>query len=275
MKDPSALFFIAGTLIGLTSVSLAEAENIDPANAGYQYAFAENVGWFSAEPNGDGGDGVQVEAAELSGWMWGENTGWISLSCLNTSTCATVDYGVSNDNCGELGGYAWAENVGWINFAPATGGVRIDPQTGEFSGTAWGENIGWVTFSDDSPVAYGVTTSWRRHAPMGCPEIVFDKVLTDLVITWGHVANTDGYDVFGGSLMNLLASGGDFSNSTDECLAENQPGTSFQQSLAAGSDASFFLVRAMNCGGNGTCDCGGGGQVNGRDSEIGSSGTCE
>jgi hypothetical protein len=177
--------------------------------------------------------------------------------------------------CGTLTGYAWAEKVGWINFAPATGGVAIDPQTGDFSGTAWGENIGWITFADDSPVAYGVTTHWRRYAPTDGPVIDLDKDAVDLMISWGTVPDSDGYDVFQGSLTDLLTSAGDFSTSTDDCLAENQPGTSYQETLSAGTAADFFLVRAEGCGGNGTCDSSGPEQVEGRDSEIDSSGTCE
>ena len=95
------------------------------------------------------------------------------------------------------------------------------------------------------------------------------------MISWSAVADSDGYDVFQGSLTDLLTSAGDFSTSTDYCLAEDQPGTNYQQSLSDGTAADFFLVRAVNCGGNGTSDSGGPGQVEGRDSEIGSSGTCE
>ena len=272
--SPRILLAVAGALVwGITAPLLAE--NIDPANDASQYAWAENVGWVNAEPSGDGGAGVQVADFELSGWMWGENVGWLSLSCINTGSCATVDYRVTNDKCGTLAGYAWGENVGWINFAPTTGGVSIDPQTGKFSGQAWGENIGWITLADNSPVAYGVTTGWRRFAPMSGPEIVLAKVTGNLVISWSAVADSDGYDVFRGLLTDLLASAGDFSTGTDDCLAENHAGTSYQQLLSAGSAADFFLVRAVNCGGNGTCDSGGLGQVEGRDGEIGSSGTCE
>ena len=113
------------------AMATAVAENVDPASDNSQYAWAENVGWLNAEPNGDGGNGVQVNDIDLSGWMWGENVGWISLSCVNTGTCGVASYGVANDDCGNLSGYAWAENVGWINFAPATAGVSIDPQSGQ------------------------------------------------------------------------------------------------------------------------------------------------
>jgi hypothetical protein len=154
------------------------AENIDPDDDGSQYAWGENVGWFNAEPSGNGGPGVEVEDTKLTGYIWAENIGWVSLSCENTSSCATVDYGVTNDGCGDLSGYAWAENVGWISFScentsscgTVDYGVSIDPNTGEFAGYAWGENIGWVSLSCENTsscatVDYGVTTSWTG---VGC-----------------------------------------------------------------------------------------------------------
>ena len=69
----------------ILSGTICVAENIDPYDTNAQYG-------------------------------WGENIGWISLSCENTSTCATVSYGVANDGSGNLSGFAWAENVGWIKF---------------------------------------------------------------------------------------------------------------------------------------------------------------
>lgn len=90
-------------------------------------------------------------AYKLRGWMYGENIGWVSLSCENTASCGTVDYGVTNDGDGRLGGYAYSENVGWISFScENTGscdnayyGVPID-SLGNFKGFAYGENIGWT-----------------------------------------------------------------------------------------------------------------------------------
>jgi hypothetical protein len=218
---------------------------------------------------------VQVSDTELTGWMWGENTGWISLSCENTTSCATVDYGVSNDACGNLAGYAWAENLGWINFSPSTSGVLIDPQTGDFSGRAWGENVGWITFASTGFVPYKVTTGWRRLTPTGIPDIDLSKSRDNLVLDWSAVADAEGYDVFQGSLADLRSTGGDFATSTDDCRAEDQVATSYQQLMSIGTTADFFLVRAINCGGNGTCDCGESSQVGDRDSEIASSGTCQ
>lgn len=253
----------------------AAAENIDPANNNSQFAFGENAGWLNAQPNGDGQDGLQVSDSALSGWMWGENVGWISLSCSNTASCGTGSYGVSNDACGHLAGHAWAENVGWINFSPATAGVTIDPTTGDFSGSAWGENIGWITFASTGAHPYKVTTSWFRPVPTVNPAIELSRTGSDLVLTWAGGGGADGYDVFQGSLADLRNTGGNFSASIDACLAEDQTGTSYQQSMSIGTTADFFLVRSVNCGGNGTSDTGGTGQVESRDGEIASSGTCQ
>ena len=146
------------------------ADNIDPEDTNAQFAWSENTGWLNAEPGGDGGPGVFVEDDGLSGYLWSETTGWVSLSCLNTASCGTRDYGVTNDGMGQLAGYAWSETVGWVSFsctnkdscATTPYGVTIDPETGEFAGRAWSENSGWISFRNqpNAPL-YGVTTSWR------------------------------------------------------------------------------------------------------------------
>jgi hypothetical protein len=114
--------------------SVGYAENIDPDNDDSHYAYGENVGWFNAEPSGDGGPGVEVEDSKLTGYIWSENIGWVSLSYENTSSCATVDYGVTNNGRGNLSGYAWGENVGWISFK-STGAVPFGVMT------AWTGNM--------------------------------------------------------------------------------------------------------------------------------------
>ena len=147
------------TIIAIT-VSILFAENIDPYETGAQYGYSENTGWLNAEP--DTGDGMQVAGDKVTGWIWGENIGWINLSCENNGTCGTVDYSVVNDGAGNLSGFAWGENVGWINFDPDVPGdttnqykVSID-EDGFMSGWAWGENIGWIHFDE--------TQSWDVRA---------------------------------------------------------------------------------------------------------------
>ena len=139
-------------MIGLVCSMAAFAENVDPYDANAQYGYSENTGWLNAEPNS--GDGMQIASDKVTGWVWGENIGWINLHCENNGTCATVDYGVLNDGAGNLFGFAWAENVGWINFDPEVTGpgdayqVQIDTD-GYLSGWAWGENIGWIHFDEE------------------------------------------------------------------------------------------------------------------------------
>ena len=159
--------FITGmlTMWLLLSASIVLAENIDPNDDGSQYAYGENVGWVNFEPSVVAPNvGAQVASDKLTGFIWAENIGWISLSCENTGSCGTVSYGVVNDGTGNLSGYAWSENVGWINFDPNVPGdsndygVAIDVD-GNFDGYAWGENIGWVNFgiADNYVVACKVT----------------------------------------------------------------------------------------------------------------------
>ena len=70
--------FILFGLIFLTH-SIARAENIDPDDNDSQYPYGENIGWLNAEPLGDSGPGVDVVDTELTGDVWAENIGWISL----------------------------------------------------------------------------------------------------------------------------------------------------------------------------------------------------
>ncbi len=65
----------------------------------------------------------QGSGTPITGYLWSETIGWISLNCSNTATCATSNYGLAIDASGVLSGYAWSEHVGWIsaNAANLTG----------------------------------------------------------------------------------------------------------------------------------------------------------
>lgn len=68
--------------------------------------------------------------SNVSGWIWSENIGWISLSCKNpeVNSCGSSNYGISIDQqTGKFAGYGWSENIGWINFEPL-GPYLNDPQ---------------------------------------------------------------------------------------------------------------------------------------------------
>ena len=213
---------------------------------------------------------------ELTGSMWGENVGWISLSCTNRSTCGTASYGVVNNGHGVLSGYAWSENTGWINFGPADAGVVIDPGTGDFSGRAWGENVGWITFASTGVNPFKVTTGWNcspaPSPPSGIPALNVSKSGSDSQLFWGPIIGATGYDVVQGDLATLRNSGGDFALATSNCLSSHRTTTSTTDSTTSvPGQGSWFLVRAENCGGKGSYDSGAPRQVGLRDSEIAAS----
>jgi hypothetical protein len=138
---PTWFGVVFSIVIVSTTLPIAATETIDPNDDGSQYAWSENAGWLNAEPLGDGGPGVRIWQTRAEGWMWAENFG--------------LDYEVTHDGAGNLAGFGWAENAGWVSFscentmscATVDYGVIIDPATGEFSGFAWTENIGWISFS--------------------------------------------------------------------------------------------------------------------------------
>ena len=268
----SSRFVLLTILLPLTR-GAAFAENIDPGHDGSKFAWAENLGWISAQPGGPGGPGVQVSDSGLSGWAWSENAGWISLSCTNRS-CIAGSFGVMNNGCGALTGYAWSENAGWINFAPTGAGVAIDPKTGIFSGRAWSENAGWITFSSAGPNPYRVTTGWRRAPPAGAPHLTADKDGgSDVLLSWTALSGATSFDIVRGSLSALRSSNGNFQSATQACLADDTIATSFAASgTPSAGDGFWFLVRGGNCGGHGTYDADGPTQIGLRDTEIAASG---
>ena len=104
MKQPWLLTVLwsAALVLGLSGAVALAVDNIDPTDTNAQFAWGEHTGWLNAEPGGDGGRGALVENDGLSGYLWSETIGWVSLSCLNQSTCGTRDYGVTNDGAGNL-----------------------------------------------------------------------------------------------------------------------------------------------------------------------------
>jgi len=157
------IFSLQLILLYFLCPATVSAENIDPANEGYHYAWGENTGWINFKPSQ--GTGITVNDMEITGYAWAENIGWINFN--------PASGGVHNNGYGNLSGYAWGENVGWINFAPTGGGVTIDPVTGIFTGYAWGENIGWINLA---PINGGLKTSWRPL--INEPPIASDQNLT-------------------------------------------------------------------------------------------------
>lgn len=163
---------------------------IDPVS---RYAWSENAGFIDF---GTTLGNVHVTDSGLTGYAWGENVGWISLNCSNTSSCGTVNYGVTN-NDGTLSGFAYGENIGWIDFAPSGSGVVIN-NSGVFTGDAFSENIGWIVFAG----ANVATTDWRPLSARGSSP---SPSTSPLISAAGGSQSSSG-SVVGGSYIGPSAS---------------------------------------------------------------------
>lgn len=58
----------------------------------------------------------QLINSDVTGWLWSSNTGWVSMNCSNTNSCAGVSYGVTQSSSGDWTGYAWSNTLGWLKF---------------------------------------------------------------------------------------------------------------------------------------------------------------
>jgi len=120
-----------------------------------------NVNWKpTLNTNTTGATSVSVTDSIVTGYIWGDEIGWVNLQ--------PTGYGVIvNPNTGALSGYAYANVGSWINFSPTSVsggmpvGVSINSQ-GQFTGWAYvsGMNGGWMEF-DCSSASTCITTDWR------------------------------------------------------------------------------------------------------------------
>ena len=207
------------------------ADNID---ATYKYSWGENTGRMNwATTPGSVEKGVTVYSECLTGYIWGENHGWMSVGdtgCAGGDCCQSGtakgyendtnntdddgdgvadDWGVNNDGAGNLSGYAWGENTGWISFKDTVGSnfqVTIS-STSTFEGYAWGEGVGWISMNcaNDSScgtLEYKVITSWSsgNQAPVvstvvlnGGTDITLIENTTKAVSAIGAVSDGNGY----------------------------------------------------------------------------------
>ena len=235
---------------------------------------------MNAEPSGQGGPGAEVQDFQIVGWMWGENVGWINLSCLNNATCGQAAFGVANDGYGLLSGFAWAENIGWINFSPTgcepdpTCGVHIDPATGYFVGRAWSENGGWISFSRrrssllveraDELVPVDRFRARLRAALERDPRGRGDDGVLVGASGRGLVRRRQRQAVGPEGEPRRLHAG------HAACFATKLVGTSVPIPGAPpqAGDGFWFLARGDNCRGRGTYDSGAASQSGSRDAEI-------
>jgi hypothetical protein len=54
---------------------------------------------------------ANADSQELTGYIYSESAGWISLSCANTSSCGLINYNVIIDASGNLSGYGYSQNI--------------------------------------------------------------------------------------------------------------------------------------------------------------------
>jgi hypothetical protein len=158
------------------------------------------------------------------------------------------------------------------------GGVKVEATSGRLDP---GE-IGQLTFTTLSAFD-GYDTMFRdAEAPgvyrvqvYGVPGLVLPAqrcegvpqiTVTRSQISWTGIGAAYSAEVVRGLLSTLAASGGDFTTSTEECLTDENLGTSIAYgTIPAAGVGYWFLVRINNCG---TYDTGMASQVASRDSGI-------
>jgi len=91
-------------------------------------------------------------------------------------------------------------------------------------------------------------------------------------LSWTPLHEATGYDVVRGDLGTLRDSDGNFTLATEECVADNQAGTTLPYTQApAPSTGHWFLVRAVTPSGNGSYDTAAESQLAARDDAINAS----
>lgn len=109
--------------------------------------------------------------------------------------------------------------------------------------------------------------------PSGTPLLTVDTTPEGAtLVSWSPVVEATSYDSARGDLSILVSSAGDFSAATQACLVNNFVGASFEVADMPPTGAGFwYLIRAVNCGGPGTYDSDGSGQVGLRDPGLAAS----
>ncbi len=109
-------------------------------------------------------------------------------------------------------------------------------------------------------------------APAGIPALSLLETVAGTELDWTLVIDATAYDITSGDVATLAGGAGDFSLATDRCVADDVAGPPVLDALAPlPGSATWYLVRAVNCGGNGSYDSGSAGQEGLRDAEIGAS----
>jgi hypothetical protein len=163
--DRSSLRTAVGAAALISAVASAPAmpSNI---NTDAVYCWGENIGFLNLRDSGfpPTTNGVFISQLHLSGFIWAENVGHISVgdgtpggTTGQYTNADGPDTGVNIDSSGDLFGFAWGENIGWVNFdtraalGPTGQQARVDRNARRLFGYAWGENVGWINLDDARP----------------------------------------------------------------------------------------------------------------------------
>ena len=132
-------------------------------------------------------------------------------------------------------------------------------------------SVGWQQDGTGPYSLNSAAIAFGCAAPAATPELVLEQTGGETQISWTALPLVPAYDVVRGDLELLRATGGDFSSSTVECMADNDSDTIVVHPGTPPSGGGFwFLTRAVSCDG-GTYDSGGPAQVEPRDAEIAAS----
>lgn len=207
-------------------------------------------------------------AAELTGWAWSENIGWLSVNSKNCdanndglsdgtpSGCPSAgtpiaQYAVTRQANGDLTGYAWSEHIGWVRFDPSgpypgspNKSSRV-PNVGAASGwfralatdSSWD---GWMKFDSGGNYGSGVTLGGPQGTTLQGYAWGSD------VVGWIHMSGTTqggnayGVSIPGGSVTNLTS---DTTSSGVVCSANPQPSVSWTYNDPTGLSQSAYQVQ--------------------------------
>jgi len=171
------------------------------------------------------------------------------------------------------GGFSVLRGNGDGTFEPPIG---VESQPGTFFGAlaADFDEDGWpdlafANMGQDEVTVFLNTTALCAGAP--CPPYL--DADSPSTLSWSSVADALGYDVIRGSLQLLIASGGNFTAATTDCVAGLTPLTSYTETDPLGAGAGFwYLVRVVTAAGATSYDVHSGNLDDARDTEIAASG---
>jgi len=151
--------------------------------------------------------------------------------------------------------------------------LRYDRPTSPFLGASRWFKIPWAG-QQETDLANGCLVP--VSPPFASLTVARSGGGTDALVAWSAIVGATSYDVVRGDLGVLRSSAGNFTSATEACLlADGTATTVVSAASPAPGGGHWFLARGASCGGNGTYDSGGPGQVGQRDAEIAASvGTC-